>query len=116
MITPKTRTPGGVGTLRHVTMLLGARSNTTLLILSVKGWGGTPQIRYHLFAKNFVRKGGGGTPHIRNLFLVFIEQQKHNFLPFLKKGEGGGKSVTFFGEKFVFKVEGGIQNGYSLSG
>ena len=62
MITPKTRTPGGVGTLRHVTMLLGARSNTTLLILSVKGWGGTPQIRYHFFAKNFVRKGGGGYP------------------------------------------------------
>ena len=63
MITPKTRTPGGVGTLRHVTMLLGARSNTTLLILSVKGWGGTPQIRYHFFAKNFVHKGGGYPPY-----------------------------------------------------
>ena len=83
MITPKTRTPGGVGTLRHVTMLLGARSNTTLLILSVKGWGGTPQIRYHLFAKNFVRKGGGGTPHIRNLFFLTKNRcflgKKHHF-------------------------------------
>ena len=31
--------------------ILGARSNTTLWILSVKGGEGTPQIRYPLFAE-----------------------------------------------------------------
>ena len=82
MITPKTRTPGGVGTLRHVTMLLGARSNTTLLILSVKGWGGTPQIRYHLFAKNFVRKGGGVPPISVTYFWCLLSNKNTISCPF----------------------------------
>ena len=30
--------------------------------MSVKGGGGTPQIRNLFFGENFVRKGGGGTP------------------------------------------------------
>ena len=35
-----------------------------------KGGGGSPQIRNHFFAENFVRKGGGGvSPWIRNPFL-----------------------------------------------
>ena len=41
---------------------LGATSNTTLQILSVKGCGGTPQIRHPCLAENFVRKGGGVPP------------------------------------------------------
>ena len=49
---------------------LGRTSNTTLRILSVKGGGGTPQIRKSLFAeKKSVNggEGGGVTPQIRNL-------------------------------------------------
>ena len=33
--------------------------------MSVKGGGGTPQIRNLFFGENFVRKGGGGVPPLR---------------------------------------------------
>ena len=106
----------------HCCKYLGARSNTTLRILSVKGGGGTPQIRNPLFAENFVRKGGGGggTPHIRNLFFgpktgVFWAKNTI-FSTFLRtffggmsvKGGGGvpPKSVTFFLAK-ILSVKGG---------
>ena len=62
---------------------LGKTSNTTLRILSVKGWGGTPQIRNPLFAEKLIRKGGeGGTPQIRNIFFgpksgVFFSKKHH---------------------------------------
>ena len=68
---------------------LGAPSNTTLRILSVKGGGGTPQIRNPLFAENFIRKEWEGvTPKSVTYFLdqiqVFFEQYTQ-FLAFKKK-------------------------------
>ena len=41
--------------------------------MSVKGGGGTPQIRNLFFGENFVRKGGGGTPLTDKIRKVVFE-------------------------------------------
>ena len=68
-------------------------SNTTLRILSIKGEGGTSQIRNPIFAENFVRKGGEGvTPKSVTYFLdqiqVFLSKKTEFLALFEEKFSG----------------------------
>ena len=63
--------------------------------MSIKGGGGTPQIRNLFFGENFVRKRGGGTPLTDKIRKVVFEVFPKQVLKkvHLCQSFNGGKSL-----------------------